>query len=169
MHKVRLLALSIVVLLASFSSSSADIEVSFDQPERFTDAGLYSSRGSDSRAATVSALRQHLEALGARHLSANQKLRLEILDIDLAGQYEPWRTHAHDVRVMRDVTWPRIEVRYVLEQDGRIVRQDKETIKDMHYLSRADAQLRNDPLRYEKSILNEWFVARFVEVDRAAR
>ena len=59
----------------------------------------------------ISAIRQHLIGPGNKHLSLSEDLRIEVLDIDLAGQYEWWR-FAFDACIMRDVTAPTIKVRY---------------------------------------------------------
>jgi hypothetical protein len=59
----------------------------------------------------INAIRQHFIGLGNKHLSLSEDLRIEVLDIDLGGQYEWWR-FPFDARIMRDVTAPTIKVRY---------------------------------------------------------
>ena len=107
-------------------------------------------------------LRQHLERLGTRHLKPHQVLQVEVLDIDLAGHDEAWHGRAYDVRILRDVTWPRIKVRYVWEEDGRILASVEESIAALHYLWQPAASSTNDPLRSEKVMLDDGFRRRFV-------
>lgn len=144
--------------------AAAQVTVGFDHPEAYTDAALYRDHGgAKAREPAMQGIRQHLEQLGQRYLRPGQKLTIEILDIDLAGRFEPWRPLATDVRFMRDVTWPRIKLRYTL-QDGGIVRATgTETLVDQTYQGRAGPYLTSDPLRYEKAMLEDWFRARFVD------
>ena len=144
-------------------AADADVKVSFIEPGRYTDAGLHSEYGAKSRSATLAGIQQHLERLGERYLKPGQDLTIDVLDIDLAGRFEMWRINARDLRIMREVTWPRIEVRYTLEQNGAVVASGEETVADLNYLMRAGLAYSSDPLRYEKVMLDEWFKTRFVE------
>jgi len=163
MKMIRSLTVPAIALMAWTSGASAAVEVSFDRPERYTDAGLYGDYGSKARKATMREIRRHLERLAERHLQPRQKLIVEILDIDLAGRYEPWQPHAYDVRILRDLTWPRIELRYRLEEGGTILVGDEETIADLSYLMGPCPGFASDPLRYEKAMLDRWFKRRIVE------
>jgi hypothetical protein len=68
--------------------------------------------------------------LGERYLAAEEKLSIEVLVIDLAGRTEPWHTPNFGVRYMRDVTWPRIKLRYTLERNDLITNAE-ESIADI--------------------------------------
>lgn len=144
-------------------ATHAAVEVSFVNPERFSDAGLDRSYGDRSREPVQRGIREYLERLGARHLKPNQVLRIEVLDIDLAGRFEWWRPYAYDVRVLRGVTWPRIVVRYSLNEEDRTLLASEEAVTDLNYQMRVAARLSSDPLRYEKEMLGDWFRARFVK------
>lgn len=147
-------------------ATHAGVKVSFDQPERFTDAGLYGEYGAASRAATLGELRTYLERLGARYLRPDQTLSIEIRNIDLAGRYEPWQTGsygAYNVRFLRGVTWPRIAVRYTFEERGEILVRAEETVTDLNYQMNAGVHPYSEVLRYEKAMLDNWFKSRFVK------
>ena len=102
--------------------SYAGLKVRFINPERYTDAGSFGAGGRD---ATLAAFRAHLEKLGARLLTPGQNLTIDVLNIDLAGEYEPWRRNLSDVRIMRDVTPPHIKLSYVLNEKGKRTRSDE--------------------------------------------
>jgi hypothetical protein len=147
--------------IAASAPAEAAVSVSFTEPDRYADAGLTRSRDPAARERVFRNIRQHLERLGERYLKPSQMLKVEVLDIDLAGRFEPWRPFAHDVRFMRSITWPRMTVRYALEEDGRVTASAKESIADLDYLMHADLRTSRDPLRYEKAMLDDWFRARF--------
>ncbi len=131
------------------STAQAAIDISFKNPERYTDAGRY--LGDRVSEQLIQELKEYLESLGERYLKPNQSLQIEILDIDLAGRYEPFhRGGFSDVRILREVTWPRIKVRYALEENGEVTLQKVESIADMNYLRRPNPNFSNDSLRHEK-------------------
>ena len=150
-----------VVLALAAPPALAAVDVSFTRPERFTDAALDRSFGDEARQRTLEGIERHFRAMAERWLPPGRDLRVEIIDIDLAGRYEPLRAPSQDVRAMLDVTWPRITLRYALEENGRPVATAQEEVTDLDYLVRPQAQRSRDPLRYEKAMLDDWFRSRF--------
>lgn len=151
-----------VALASSVATARAGVAVTYIHPEAFTDAYLRGGYGAKALAPALDGIRQRLELLGKRHLKPDQILTIEVLDLDLAGQLEPWHARAYDVRYLRDVTWPKMKLRYSLVQNGVTLAQGEETISDMNYLMDAGARVSNDSLRYEKTMLDDWFRQRFV-------
>ncbi|MFC3227752.1 DUF3016 domain-containing protein [Marinibaculum pumilum] len=139
------------------------VDVTYVDPADFTDARLRGGHGPDALAPALDGLRIHLEALGGRFLPPGQVLEVEVLDLDLAGRIEPWHLRAHDVRFMRDITWPRISLRYRLREDGTLLRQAEEEVRDMSYLTGPAWRYRSRPMPFEKFMLDRWFHSRFVE------
>lgn len=133
--------------------------VTFEHPESFTDAATSGNRRASRT--TLSAIDEHLQLLGQRYLRPGQALTVTILDVDLAGDYEPWRATQADTRIMRTVTWPRIKVRYSLEEGGAVRVAGEETVSDLNYLMRAKPGFPSDALRFERAMLDDWFQARF--------
>jgi hypothetical protein len=158
-----------LLVAGTVTAARAEVIVTFDHPETYTDAALYGDLGPGARDPALQGIRRHLEQLGARYLGAGQKLKVDVLDLDLAGRFEPIRPLAHDTRILRDITWPRVTLRYTLEVDGVIRAADMVTLADQRYRARPSVYQPNDPLRYEKAMLDDWFRARFVEPRPAAR
>lgn len=67
-------------------------------------------------------IERHFQRLAERGLPAGDTPAIEVLDIDLAGWFEPFtfRTAA-EVRIMRDVTWPRIKLRCALTRGDQLL------------------------------------------------
>ena len=153
---------AVILLFVSLSPgiARAGAEVSFVDPDSFTDAGLQGESRIGAGAPVLRAIREHLERLG-RRLPPQQMLRIEILDVDLAGRYEPWRVQAQTVRIMTDTTWPRLRLRYIIEQAGRTIAAGEEEVADPSYLTRSRQAQRSDPLWFERVMLTEWFKRRF--------
>ena len=144
---------------AAAPAEEAKVAVTYVKPEKFTDATLENRENSRQR--VTKDLSDYLVGLGQRYLPANQKLEIEITDIDLAGRYEPWRTFNPDVRYMIDVTWPSVNLKYRLLEDGNEIAHGEQRVSDMNYLRRAGLRSNNDSLRYEKAMLSDWFRGNF--------
>ena len=95
-------------------------------------------------------------------MAEGQTLKIDVLDVDLAG--EPHHgARAHDVRVLRGrADWPRIQLRYTLDAPDEVARSGEATIRDLAYLQHVAVGYSSDePLRYERRMLDEWFRFQF--------
>jgi hypothetical protein len=129
-------------------------EVRFTEPGKFVDAG----RGAVETGRTTAALGEHLTAL-ARQLPASQVLRVEVLDVDLAGELE-WH-RSQEIRVLKGrADWPRITLRWQLEDGGRPVASGEDRLSDMAYLQTGPGA-DGEAFAYEKRMLARWFAERF--------
>lgn len=139
--------------------AAGTVEVSLVEPTRFSDAGrdpVESRRNEDT-------LVRHLEGLGERYLATGQVLKIDVLDLDLAGTVRPSRRGTGDIRIVRGgADAPHIRVRYSLAAGGQVVKSAEEVVTDLNYLGHAAGQTTGDPLRLEKRMLDDWFKARFV-------
>ena len=156
-------ALSLAVTSSLAQTPHApSVEVIYDNPEHFRDASLDSNgyeRGADQQ--VMKELRSYLQTLGKRYLPPGQTLRIDIRDIDLAGRYEPWQRQAYSIRFMRDITWPSIDLHYVLSQQGQPLSQADARVTDKFYLQRPGRSANSDRLYAEKAMLEEWFRKQF--------
>lgn len=89
-------------------------------------------------------------------LPDGQVLKLEFLDIDLAGDVFP-RVPVRDIRVTKgQADWPRIHLRYSIEQDGKVIRSGEKKLADPNY--QQGINMYNQELyAYEKQMLDTWF------------
>ncbi len=157
-HVIRSLAVGLGLALVALSAQAVGtVQVSFVQPEQFADAG-------DARRdvqGNLGVLARHLESLAAR-LGAGQKLSIEVIDVDLAGELRPWRHAQQDLRVLRGAAdIPRIRLRYSLEEAGRASRSGEHVVVDAGYLQRFNRYPSGEALRYEKRMLDDWFSEQF--------
>jgi hypothetical protein len=138
----------------------AEVKVNFIAPERYFDASLNGSYGSRRYGEAIKKLDAIFQDLGARYLAPGDQLTIDVLNVDLAGEYDPW-AFSYNVRLMTDTTWPRIKLRYALTRaDGPPV-TGEEVVIDQNYLTHPDFQARTGALAYEKIMLQRWFKSRF--------
>ena len=137
------------------------VSVTFVEAPGYHDAGETTL----DRDANLAALAGHLQALGQRLLPASQVLKIEVLDVDLAGTVRTSARTGANIRVLRSgADWPRIHLRYTVEADGKPLRQADEWVSDMTYAQGITSGYReSQALFYEKRMLDRWFRERIVD------
>lgn len=149
------LLLATLLSLSTLSTFAGQVEVRFTKPDEYRDAG----RSAREREHTTETLGRYLKSLGAS-LPDGQTLRIEVKDIDLAGTPK-WTTRG-DLRVLRGgADWPRIDLAWSLEADGRTLQQGDESIADLDYQRAVPPKTDGNELPYEKQMLARWFGQRF--------
>ena len=151
------LAAPLALRAAEAAKASARTDVVFEQPEKFTDV-KDSDFGTDKgRDAILERLREYLVERADKALPAGQKLVITFTDIDLAGEYEPWRgPQFSDVRIVKSIYPPRLNFSYkITDAAGKTVKEGKEDLRDLAFEMRLTSD-RQDTLRYEKDILRDW-------------
>jgi len=145
-------------LLAVSLPAAAAVTVTYGDPDRFTDV---SDRNSDPRK-VMQVLAGFLQKLGERDLPPGTDVRIEVLDLDRAGR--PRMNLPTEIRVMNGkADMPCIDLKYTVESGGQVTKSTRERVCDPDYLRPLSFKAnQNDPLGYEKRMLEEWFKARFV-------
>jgi hypothetical protein len=156
------LSASCLLALSGAASAGPGLSVAFIHPEAYADAAYGRAPGGELERAQVQRdIERHLERLAEGGLAPGRHLGIEILEIDLAGQLEPFRFRpGSDVRVFREVSWPRLALRYTLTIGGQVAESREEQLADMDYLGSFNRYSRSDRLRYEKAMLDAWFSKR---------
>jgi hypothetical protein len=152
-------SLGLFVFLVFSAPAQAEITVQFVGPDRYTDAG-------DRKSAierNLRTLERYLKTFGQPCLRPGETLEIRVFDVDLAGRIE-WRARAgSDLRVLRESTWPRLDLNYLWrDAAGNTIGEGRELASDMNYL-RGSAFVRHDldDLPYEKIMLRDWLRKRF--------
>ncbi|MBC5765234.1 DUF3016 domain-containing protein [Ramlibacter albus] len=155
MKALRLLPLAALLTLSA-PVFAGPVDVTARPVPAHNDAG----RTTWDAQSNLDVLGRYLKRLGTEFLRPDQVLKIEILDVDLAG------TDIGGGRprvITGGADWPKIRLRYTLETPGQPVRSGEELVQDMNY-TRGLTGVRNDPLHYEKRMLRAWFRERFANV-----
>jgi len=155
-------SLILIAALTSAAASAGTVEVKFIDPDKFTDA----RDGMHRREDVLQTLEERLKQLGEKGLPASQTLKVEVLDVDLAGDAFP-RVALRDTRVLRGrADWPRMHLRYTLSEGGKVIKSGEDRLADMNYLMGSLRASQDSPLPYEKRMLDNWFNERIVASSR---
>jgi hypothetical protein len=146
------MALAGLFALAADSAGAA-VTVTYVAPDKFSDLPFVPWERED----TLKTLTEHFTKLG-NSLPPGQDLRIEVLDVDLAGRAIPSARMGRDLRVLRgQADWPRIQLRYSVEQNGQVLKGGEAQLSDMNYLDHRTSYFDSEPLRYEKQMIDDWF------------
>lgn len=152
-------------LFALASAVQADVQVNFVNPEKFSD--IKDNHGF-RQTAVLKDLEAHLVEQAGKTLPGRD-VRIDVTDVDLAGEVEPFWRRAEWLRVMRTVTLPSISLRYEVRKAGQVVQQGEVRLRDMNYQNGFNGYSSGDPLRYEKRMIERWFKDEFSPKVAAAR
>lgn len=150
-------AATTAALLGAQAHAAATVEVRYVEPDSFVDIG----RSTLDRERTLNALTAHLQKLG-KTLPDGQTLRLDVTDIDLAGDIRPWGWH--ELRVLRgQADWPQISLRYTLVEGERTLKSGEVRLSDLAYMQTLNGRDRpGEELAVEKRMVRRWFAETFI-------
>lgn len=133
--------------------ASAAVEVAWVHIENFHDLPFAASE----RDEMLGQLTDHFRKLG-ENLAPGQDLRIEVTDFDPAGHLVPSARFGRDLRVMSGrADWPRMDLRYTLQQNGQVIKSGEAHLQDMNYQQTFSHYFDSEPLRYEKQMIDDWF------------
>ncbi len=145
-------AVAAALLVLAAGSASAAVTVTFTNADKYTDMPGFESDKKD----LMQGLETHFKTL-AEGLPPGHDMKVEVLDVDLAGHLEMDR-HPRDIRVLRGkADWPKMSIRYSIEENGKVVKSGTENISDMTYMNHLNRYSGSDTLRYEKKMIDDWF------------
>ncbi len=139
-------------------------KVDWTDPQKFADVreNPASSPAARNPEEWLGSLARWLEQRADRVLPPGERLEVTFTDIKRAGAYEPWRgPQWMDVRIIKDIYSPRIDLRFTLrDANGNVISEGSRSLKDLAFLRRGTLE-NDDPLRYEKRMLDDWLRTEF--------
>ncbi|MGZ4957806.1 MAG: DUF3016 domain-containing protein [Methylomonas sp.] len=153
-----------IAVLAS-PQALGEVSVRFKAAEQYTDlVGGDSSRPIRDDD-LLKELEKHFKELGERYLPKGDLLEISLDDIDMAGPNAPSGTPDYDdARFNRDMRPPIITLHYIWrDKDGKLKADKREEVTEQNFLivRGSGYHTNNDPLYYEKDLLDRWFSRTF--------
>jgi hypothetical protein len=140
-------------------AQAGPVDVRWDDPANFAEIRYSANRIESRRGDWVEQLARHVRDHATPRLAAGERLEVTITDVDLAGDFEPWRgPQFMDTRFLRDIYPPRISLHFTrLDANGAVVAQGERNLRDPGYLI-GTSLVSSEPLKYEKRMLERWLV-----------
>lgn len=146
-------------------SPDTTTEVIFSHPEKFADVRNTYAGSDQERDGILDELKLYLIQRSKFYIPEGQKLIITVTDVDMAGDFEPWRgSQMSDVRIVKDIYPPKVDLEFkLIGADGKVMKEGKRQLRDLAFMMKTDV-LRDDALRYEKALLDDWLRADFPKV-----
>ena len=137
---------------------SGPVSVRWNDPATFTELRYSRNRWDAERGNWLTGLAEYMRKRAEAQLPAGERLELTIVDVDRAGDYEPWHgVGFHDTRIVRDIYPPRMTVQYKrYDGSGALVAEGERKLSDPGFLLGPTPINGSDPLRYEKRMIDSW-------------
>lgn len=170
----RLLIASLLGVAGPFAVQAAPTpvdaraEVLFFEPEKFTDVkDSYMSADVD-RTTYLDQIRDHLVSQAKHYVPDGHRLQVTFTDIDMAGDFEPWRgPRFDDIRIVKDIYPPRMDLKFRLtDAEGNVVKEGTRELRDLSFMMKIPMHSQSDTMRHEKALIDDWLRAEFPRVRR---
>jgi hypothetical protein len=157
-----------LALRAAETRTIARAEVLFFEPQKFTDV-RDSYMGDHERTTYLESIRDHLLEQAKYYVPEGHHLSVTFNDIDMAGDFEPWRgPRWDDVRIVKDIYPPRIKLSFRLtDANGNVVKEGQRDLRDLAFMMKINMSFRDDPVRHEKALLDDWLRSEFPRVRKS--
>ncbi|WP_026376313.1 DUF3016 domain-containing protein [Aestuariibacter salexigens] len=157
---------------AAFADNHAShpkLDINWENPKEYSDVRPSNESRSRFRDRTLASLEKYIGEL-SNDLPDGFQLKMNVTDIDLAGQVWPASfvglgNGGTDVRMIKRIDIPRMDFSYELvDANGKVVKSEQVDLKDMSFQDRFNPLFDDDPYRYEKNMLREWFKKTFADM-----
>tara|TARA_R110000868_G_scaffold59624_5_gene182968 strand:- start:2125 stop:2649 length:525 start_codon:yes stop_codon:yes gene_type:complete len=170
MKKLMVPLITSSLLLCSIQVlSQAQVEINWENPEKYRDVRPTMESRIKFREHTFEQIEEYLQKLAAK-LPDDQKLMLNVTNLDLAGQVWPasfvgFGHSASDIRVVKSIDIPRMNFTFKLVNTaGELIQEGDVELKDMAFMDRSNRFFNSESLRYEKNMLRSWFNDEFPDL-----
>ncbi len=148
------------ICTANEAAPASNVTVVFKDADKFTDAR--SRFGGSTDQSYLDILSEHLQKVASRQLQPGQKLEITVTDVDLAGDFLPVRPQMDQVRIIKDVYIPRVQLSFKLtDASGKVLKSGDRQLSDMNFMNNSNIIGRNEPLFYDKALLTAWVEKEF--------
>lgn len=155
MRLTTLLCGASLLLMTPFAQAG-EIKVKWFEPENYTDMKGAEESDKSFQKRAFKQFDKYFTKL-AKKLPEGVTLDLKVTNVNLAGDVRYNFNMHREIRLVKDVYWPSFEFEYQLTQNNELIDKGEVEIKDMAFMLRGNRMSRNEPLRFEKRMFNDWF------------
>jgi len=155
MNKLNVVLITLLSLVFTSNVTAATSEVKWNNPDDYRDIHAGEGHRSKFKVNVFATLDKHIAKL-VEKLPDNQKLMIQVSDLDLAGDVNAGGIRR--IRIVKELFFPRIKFSYQLvDENNNEISTGEVNLKDMNFMMSSSLRYRNDFLGYEKQMLDDWF------------
>lgn len=160
MIKYNIIKSRLILGLTLFSMApfalSETIDIQWQDPDNYSDLGT--DFNDDVTLEMFSdEMNPYIERLASDVLPKDATLQIVVTDVNLAGEFEPWRIN-QDVRIVRSIYPPSMEFEYKLfNAQDEVIQSGEEKITDLDFDFNIGRRFQSsDQFFYEKELIAQW-------------
>lgn len=150
---------SLVASLVAFTFATAKVDVTWENTEEFTDIEVSGMSAKKSAPIVERELTETFVEEAEDYLPEGWAVHFTVTDLDLAGEYEPWRSIQYDdIRFIKDIYPPRLEASWVVKNAaGDVVTEGQEKVTDLDFTFTINrTRLNTDQFTYERQMIEDF-------------
>lgn len=158
--KQSVMALALLAVMPL--SHAATLQLSWGDPAKFRDVRAGDDNQTRYQERVMKDLEEAFKA-EATKLPADQTLKIEIKDLDLAGELEYFHEgFPFGIRVVRNIDFPRMELSFELrDAKNQVLKSGEPVVSDMGFRDGIPLPNNSELLQYEKKMIRKWFQREF--------
>jgi len=134
------------------------VTIVWDNPENYRDVDVSNGLQSRYRQQVLDNLERYLHKELPKYLTPQQRIKVTVFDLDLAGDVRPMVIPHSDVRIVTSMYPPMIELEYIVfDSQGGESKKSREKIRYMGFNIGSSLARSGKMLSYEKLMLKRWF------------
>ena len=140
---------------------AAEVSLQYEEPEKFSDLGDNRRFDESTFARFKDAMDDAFGDVADRYLDDGASLEVTFLDVDLAGETEPWMAPPmHELRVVRDIYPPRLKFHFIVrDASGEKMKEGTAQLSDNAFLWNIGTPTTSAFSRtfvYESDLIDTW-------------
>lgn len=150
--------LAITLLAISGVVSAAEVTVTFEQPEKFTDIRPTNESKSRYQEKVTQAFERFFADYAAK-MPEGYSWQVTVTDIDLAGDVDYFAgPTGQPLRIIKDLYSPAVRFTHTLRDNfGEEVLSGEERLRDMGFMQRISKVGTRAEFEFEQKMLDDWF------------
>lgn len=154
-----------ILALLSASPSKAEVapkylneavQITWIAPEKYRDVASANTNKRKFQQRVIDDLEKYFHKEVPKFLNQHETIEVNVHDLDLAGDVRPMMSHGSDMRVVKSIYPPMIDIEYsIKDKDGKVVRQQRKRFRDIAF-NMGSPVTGTKSLGYEKAMLKKW-------------
>ena len=145
----------LAAIVLTTAGANAAVNVSFENPEKFSDVSYSDFPNEKDRKYILEDIEEYMVDKLEDKVGDDKIVNVVVKNVDLAGEFEPWRRVMPDNRRIRSVYPARLALDYeITDLDGNLIEKGSEKMTLMDHA--VSFSLRNEDHPYVKELINRW-------------
>lgn len=160
--KIKVSVILLMMVVSNIANAKIDakylneaISVAWVNPEKYRDVDTANFNRVKYQQQVMDDLEKYLHKELSNYLLDDQTISIKVHDLDLAGDIRPIIGKGHDIRIVKSIYPPMIDIQYSLaDSKGKVVKTHRKKYRDMGF-NVSSISLNRDSLGYEKAMLKK--------------